>query len=169
MTKQITLTRGKVALVDDADYDWLNKYKWHACGPARLLYATRLAGYKNDLDKRGYRKMIKRGMHVEIMKPEPGMFVDHINRNSLDNRRANLRLCTKADNCRNARKEKVNATSKYIGVSRVKPTHKWRANCKKKLIGSFSCEIEAAKAYDKSARAAFGDFAVCNFDEVGNV
>jgi len=97
------------------------------------------------------------------------MVADHINHNGLDNRKANLRLATPADNARNARYPKINTSSKYRGVWYNRQTQKWRAtirvNRKRKQIGYFHNEVEAAKAYDRAARKFYREFAVLNFEK----
>jgi len=106
-------------------------------------------------------------MHRIIIDVPEGMFVDHINHNGLDNRKANLRPATPAENARYARYPKINTSSKYRGVWYNKQTKKWRAtivvNRKRKQIGYFKHEIDAARAYDESAKKYYRDFAVLNF------
>jgi hypothetical protein len=98
------------------------------------------------------------------------MFIDHINHNGLDNRKANLRPATPAENARYARYPKINTSSKYRGVwyDRKRP-HKWRAsirvNRKRKHLGYFKNETDAAKAYDRAAKLYYKDFAVLNFKD----
>ncbi len=108
-------------------------------------------------------------MHREIIDVPEGWFVDHINHNGLDNRKANVRPATPADNARNARYPRRNTSSKYRGLWYNKKKKRWRAqitlNNKKKQIGYFKNEIDAAKAYDKAAKKYFGDFAILNFEE----
>lgn len=84
--KTIKLTQNKTVKVDDSDYQWLNQYKWyfHVQG-----YAVRKSKGKAIL------------MHRLIMNTPEGMDTDHINRDKLDNRRENLRVCTHAENMRN--------------------------------------------------------------------
>ena len=100
-----------------------------------------------------------------IMNCPKGKEVDHKNGNTLDNRHSNLRVCTHQENCRNRRPNK-NCVSSYKGVSWFKG--KWTAiiNCngKHRYLGRFKNEIDAAKAYDKAAKKAFGEFACLNFE-----
>jgi hypothetical protein len=95
------------------------------------------------------------------------MCVDHINNNSLDNRKANLRLATPAQNARNRRKMATKTSSKYKGVSYHSGQKKWcaaiRVDGQYKYFGLFKNEIDAAKAYDKAARKHHKEFAVLNF------
>ena len=105
-------------------------------------------------------------MHREVMSaPEP-LLVDHININSLDNRKANLRLATGMQNNWNTRKGFNKGTSKYKGVGWIKKTKKWRARfrCNHKAVhlGSFDDEKEAARAYNKAISELRGEFAVLN-------
>jgi len=107
-------------------------------------------------------------MHRIIIEVPVGLFVDHINHNGLDNRKANLRLATPADNARYARYPKINTSSRYRGVWYIKQRKKWRAtivvNRKRKQIGYFKHEIDAARAYDKAAKLYYGDFAILNLE-----
>jgi hypothetical protein len=108
-------------------------------------------------------------MHREVIDVPDDLFVDHINHNGWDNRKANLRPATPADNARYARYPKINTTSKYRGVWYNRQTGKWRAtivvNRKRKQIGYFRNEIDAAKAYDKAAKRYYGQFAIFNFPD----
>jgi len=108
-------------------------------------------------------------MHRVIIDVPDNLFVDHINHNGLDNRKANLRPATPADNARYARYPKINTSSKYRGVWYNKQIKKWRAailvNCKRKHLGYFKNEIDAAKAYDKAAKLYYKDFAILNFND----
>ena len=106
-------------------------------------------------------------MHREVIHPPDNLFVDHINHNGLDNRKANLRLATYAQNSYNRKQFRKRQTSKYTGVSWIKQIKKWRViicyNGKKKFIGYFKDEKQAAKAYDKAAKKYHGEFASLNF------
>lgn len=104
-----------------------------------------------------------------------GMFCDHINHNGLDNRKANLRPATNAQNIWHRRKFirrtpgglKNPFRSKYKGVDWAKDMKRRRAritvNGKRMYLGSFDNEIDAAKAYDQAAKKYHGDFAGLNF------
>lgn len=156
--KEINLDKGKVALVDDSDYEWLSSLKWRAHNPSgrerRSFYA--LTGYKGV------------AMHRMITNCPNGLHVDHINGDSLDNRRSNLRVCTPKENNRNRRAViSKRSKSKYLGVDLDRAGKKWVArigvNYKKFHLGTFTSEEEAARIYDIHARAAFGEFANLNF------
>ena len=147
------------ALVDDCDYEELNKYRWHAVkASGGLIYANRTPRIK------GKNKPIK--MHTAIMGHVDGKQVDHRSGDTLDNQRANLRHCSHAENMMN-RKINSNNTSGYKGVSWDKAMNKWLAsiqlNGKSIHIGYFFCLIKAAKAYDTAAVELFGEFARLNF------
>jgi hypothetical protein len=103
--------------------------------------------------------------HREIMDPPPGMVVDHANRDKLDNRRANLRVCTQSQNLYNSAKS-PGGSSRYKGVSIVGRTGRWLAQIriagKQTHLGRFTNEADAAHAYDDAAKATFGEFALLN-------
>ena len=158
--KLIPLTQDKFAIVDAEDYEWLNQYKWYASRNENGdYYAKRM--------ERGTRRQII--MHRVITEAPPGLLVDHRNHNGLDNRRSNLRICTKAENVRNQLPR--GGTSRYKGVSWSKSNKKYAATirCNKQRfhLGWFDDEIAAAKAYDEKARELFGEFAYLNFPAEG--
>ena len=108
-------------------------------------------------------------MHREVANTPDGLVCDHINGNSLDNRKANLRSATHLQNCWNARKYSQSCSSKYKGVMFYKMRQKWGATIcvhgKKIFLGLFVDEIQAAKEYDEAAKKHFGEFAALNFPE----
>lgn len=152
--KEIPLTQGKIALVDDADYEWLSQWKWHFT-PS---YKNAGAGYAKRSDRSA--------MHRIILNAPKDKEVDHINRNSLDNRRENLRLVTLAQNRRNRSKHKL-TKSQFKGIVWDKQQNRWVARIKLNrkfiVLGRFATEIDAAHAYDEGARLYHGDFASTNF------
>ena len=164
MTKEIPLTQGKIALVDDEDYERVNQYKWCAVRYGDNFYANRNGGKAGKLNRTFIVKM-----HREVLGDPADMIVDHINHNGLDNRKANLRIVTKEQNLWNSRKNISYGTSIYKGVTFFKRDNRWRAyiTYKKKhiFIGSFPDEQAAAKAYDEKAKQLFGEFAYLNFGE----
>lgn len=161
--KKISLTKGKFALVDDADFEYLNQWKWCASKSrkSKTFYAMRNA--RENGKNVGYR------MHSVLMQTPKGMKTDHRNGDGLDNRRENLRVCNHANNLMNQSK-RIDNKSGYKGVrffprSRSK-TNPWRAEIrfegKTRHLGLFPSLIAAAEAYDKSAKELFGDFAKLN-------
>jgi hypothetical protein len=152
--KLIPLSQGKFAIVDPRDYDQLSQYKWTAAKSPNTFYAVR------SVQGRQIR------MHRLITSAPKGLVVDHINHNGLDNRKSNLRLCTRSENARNQRPQ-TNCSSKYKGVCWHKNQKRWLArvysNGVTYHLGSFKSEIKAAKAYDKKAGELFGQYAHLNF------
>lgn len=159
--RKIRLTQGYFAKVDQRDYEYLCRYKWCVNMTPNSKYARCTKFYKT-----GKSRTVM--MHRLIMEPPRGYVVDHINGDGLDNRRANLRLATCAQNGRNRRKIKK-GISRYKGVGWEESTGKWRAriiiNRKKISLGCYKDEIAAARAYDKAAKKYHGEFARLNFPE----
>jgi hypothetical protein len=160
--KFIPLTKGYSAIVDAADYEWLSQWKWHT----RIRHGkTAYAGRLQRIEKLpNHRKSHLILMARQICGLERGdkRVVDHINHNTLDNRRSNLRICLQGQNARNRRKDKDN-TSGYKGVSRNKQNGKWivriRFNYRQITVGTFISLEDAAKAYKDAANSLFGEFA----------
>ena len=159
--RRIPISQGKFAIVDPDDYERISRHKWYACRRNRTYYAIR-GQWSPALKKR-----LTISMHREIIDVPDDLFVDHINHNGWDNRKANLRPATAAENAQNARYPKINTTSKYRGVWYNKKKKRWRAvigiNNTRKVIGSFRNEIDAAIAYDRAAKKYHKEFAVLNF------
>jgi len=160
MSKEIQLTQGKVAIVDDEDYEWLSQWKWYAVKSYNMFYAVR------NITKPGGKQTLIL-MHRVILGLEPGdpQLCDHKNHTGLDNRRDNLRICNNSQNHQNECLRR-NHSSAFKGVSWRKSRNKWRAligvDGKQKHLGYFNSEIEAVKAYDESAKIYFGEFACIN-------
>ncbi len=158
----IPLTKRKFAIVDPPDFLWLNNFNWHVVENNGYFYACRRVSVEEVYPS----KTIQ--MNREILNAPPGLLVDHINHDTLDNRRCNLRLATYVENGRNRRKSpRRRKSSKYKGVSFRKRRNCWRAciSVSGRIIqlGEFKSERQAAKAYDTAARKYFGEFACLNF------
>ena len=153
--RYIPLTKGKFAIVDAADYEWLSKHKWYAQqGPRRnTCYACRRDGGRTVF------------MHREIMKPAKGEVVDHENGNGADNRRANMRNCSQLQNTQNSRRRR--GKSRFRGVYRRGDKWGARVSYKGKTyhLGLYDDEVEAAKVRDRKAYELAGPFAYLNFPE----
>lgn len=165
--KEIQLTQGKVAIVDDWNYDWLNMDNWCAQKTPENWYAVRHIRLQNPdypIDKQPENLLIS--MHRQILNPPAGYISDHIDHNGLNNLESNLRVCTFAQNQRNRQKTQKKTSSQYKGVWRDKKHKRWVTNIKDEYVGCFEDEIEAAKAYDTKALELFGEFACLNFPPV---
>lgn len=145
--------------MDDADYDWLNQYKWCA------ILGT---GAQTRIDAR---RVL---MHVLMMDGSPLKRIDHKDRNPFNNQRGNLRIATQQQNTHNRAPHILRKyPSPYKGVydlDAYNPQHKHglrfeaKIYCKKYYnVGKFATAEEAARAYDAKAKELFGDFAYLNF------
>lgn len=141
--KEIKLTQGMVALVDDADFEELSRFRWALARRSHTCYAIRHVRREDGI-------RTTEAMHRYVMCPNAGMVIDHINHNGLDNRRENLRIVSSRENSQNLR-PKPGRSSKYMGVSWHKASLRWlaqaRMNGENRCIGIFDSEIEAAAAY----------------------
>jgi hypothetical protein len=150
--KEIKLSQGMVALVDDEDYDYLNQWKWCVTIGAGTYYAVR------KINNRLLR------MHRLILNAPNNFQVDHIDHNGLNNQRSNIRLCNNSQNHMN---RKPHGNSKYLGVSFKKSRNKFEVGIKvmgkMKHLGYYDNENDAARIYDKVAKKYFGEFANLNF------
>ncbi len=162
LMRQIQLTRGQVALVDDDTFEWLNQWSWYAkkVPNSEIHYAAR------TFRKNGMKREIS--MHRLILDiTDNKIFGEHKDGDGLNNQRHNLRIATQAQNNMN-RKAHRDSASKFLGVSLVDRKY-WRTQlCKDGVFvyrKCFKTEIEAAKAYDNVAIIHFGHFARLNFPE----
>jgi hypothetical protein len=152
----LPLSRGLVALVDRADLDWLSQWKWcattHPRGPS---YAVR----RERSTKRTHY------MHRELAAPPAGLLVDHINGDTLDNRRVNLRLATFSQNAANT--TVVRAASGFRGVHHDRRNGRFQARCRFQgtnyHLGLFNSAEEAARTYDAFILRMHGPYARLNF------
>jgi|SRR6266850_2799308 len=146
----IPLTKGQNAIVDAEDFEHINQWNWCAqwCEETQSFYAQRGGGVR---------------IHQVILGCKWG---DHKNHDTLDNRRENLRKCTRSQNCRNARIRRDN-TSGFKGVGWHERIKKWEArivvNKKQKYLGVFASKEDAARAYDIAAEVYHREFALKNF------
>jgi hypothetical protein len=143
--KYIELTQGKQAIIDDADFNLLSRYKWG--------FNSRYARNSNF-----------QSMQSFLIDNPNGLEIDHINRNTLDNRRSSLRLCSRNENLANREKFKNNKSG-YKGVSWNKQYQKWCTQAQfkgKRLIAYFDDVLEAARAYNEFAGQLHQEFAVLN-------
>jgi len=160
--KQIKLTQGKIALVDNEDFEWLSQWKWS-------LKVTKWGDYvyrQKMIDRKSYSFM----MHREILEHHgvnlDNLVTDHINHDGLDNRKENLRAATNSQNQMNRRL--ITTRNGYKGVN-LRRNGKYRAsstlNQKSIHLGYFNSKEEAARAYNKFAKENFGEFAL--FNQIG--
>jgi hypothetical protein len=152
--KTIPLTRGKEALVDDEDYEFLMQWKWHYRKDARTGYASRWV--------RSQRKQYVVWMHHTVCQRAgitlDGKQCDHRDQNGLNNRRSNLRPATQIENNRNQRRRQDN-TSGVKGVDWYARSQKWRVRVAGECIGYFQLLEHAHQARDQAAKKVFGTFA----------
>lgn len=149
---------GLFVKIDDADHESLSKYTWWVFGssPERKYVGTEalISG-----------KLKKFYIHRLIMGFPVGMDIDHINGDVLDNRRINLRVCTRSENVQNMRNVR-GGSSKYKGVYWSTQERKWRAmiglNGKGRSLGYYKSERSAAISYNKAAIKLFGEYAKLN-------
>lgn len=153
--KKIPLTQGKFALVDDEDYAEISKFKWHSSH-----------GYA-QAGKKVSGKWVMIYLHRVVNMTPAGMYTDHINGNKLDNRRGNLRTCTKSQNSMNRGATKQNRNG-IKGVSYISSRRKWGVQIeyggKSKRIGYFDSSNEALLAYNIAAKKYHGEFARLNYE-----
>lgn len=155
--KTIPLTQGYFTKVDDEDYEKFAIYRWYADSSRKSEIRAVRSIYTKE-------KIIRITLSRAIMNVPSELKVDHINHDTLDNRKCNLRICTQTQNTRNRIKPSTN-TSGYKGVSiqRGCITKKWKASVGDNYLGLYRTSKQAARAYDKKAKEIFGEFAEVNF------
>lgn len=157
--KKIKLTRGQSVMVDDEDYNRMNKWEWFAEKQHDRYYASRvfLIG--------GLRIKVK--MANLIMDVPKGKICNYIDTNRLNLQKSNLRVCTQAQNLQNQQVQHKCKSSIFKGVSYLKGRNRWQAyikvNGKDVHLGTFKIEMNAALAYDDASRKYYGEFARPNF------
>jgi len=148
---------------DECDHELIVSCGW-------CVLQNRVVGQYGPRGKKKWRRLYRVMLGIE----DPKVFIDHINGNTLDNRRSNLRVCSKAQNSWNTGNRGGDVPYKGVSIHtdpRVKPRQKplyvvyIGAAGKRKNLGYFDCPIEAAKAYDKKAREWHGEFARLNFPD----
>ena len=151
--RKIPLSRGLVAIVDEDDYEWLSRWRWHAT----------CRGYAARNKPKPERGLIF--MHREILELPEGLQGDHINGDKIDNRRCNLRPATDAENHRN-RPLRADNSSGFKGVRRRSDCNRWVAEIsvggRYLYLGLFESAVEAARAYNAAAVLHYGEFAWLN-------
>ena len=158
MSAGIPLSRGLVAIVDDEDFEWLSQWKWSASKQGRDRWRAMRVLWNG-----GNQKAIL--MHRLLLGATAEQTVDHINGNPLDNRRANLRLCSQRKQCLNRRGNLQRKTSRFKGVGWQSGISRWRVDFRERFVGTFLDEVEAARAYDAAAFAFDPEYAWLNFPE----
>lgn len=160
---ELVLTNGFVTIVDEEDFEKVSKFNWSGIlmGGGTKMYACRSIYFS-----KGKTKLIS--LHRFILNvTDKHLQVDHINGNSLDNRKENLRICTGVQNRLN-RSKTIKSTSGYKGVFKTYK-NKWRAQIgwknKKYYLGSYDTKEEAALIYNMKAIELFGEYANLNVIE----
>lgn len=155
--KLIDLTQGKQAIVDDEDYGFLMQWAWQYDGgyARRSVYLGKV---------RGKYKRFNLKMHRVVNKTPDGLETDHINGNKLDNRKKNLRSCTRSQNMSSRGQW---GKSLFKGVRKLPNCNRWivriQVKGKRQYLGTFRSALEAAKAYNVAAKDLQGDFARLNY------
>lgn len=154
--KEIVLSNGMVAKVDNKDFELVSQHNWYATKQEDRFYASAWINGRNV------------SMHRLILGSEAGeLDIDHKDTDGLNNTRENLRIATRSQNVANSRKQK-GTTSRFKGVHVMKEgyikayiMHQYR----RIHLGYFPTEEDAARAYDEAARLYFGEFARPNFPD----
>lgn len=156
--KYIELTQNKKAMVDDADYEWLNSFKWY-------FHPHRQTGYAEHTMKVDGKKTNVKMHHMIIGKPPKGFVTDHQDNNGVNNQRHNLRFCTDAENKRNRGKTRKNSSG-IKGVYWQKQISRWYSRImvdnEDIYLGTFDTPEQASEAYNKAALKYHGKYARLN-------
>ena len=163
--RRIPFSQPKCAKVDPADYHRLREYEWFTMKETHTFYAVR----RKRIGTSPKHTIVR--MHRQLINPRNDRLVDHINRDGVDNRTANIREATHAQNMANRKRFRSKTSSIYKGIFFRRGTRRptWqaniRANGKNIYLGCFTDEIDAAKAYDEAAKKYHGEFACLNFPD----
>lgn len=155
--KIIPLSQGYETIIDDNDYDLVTQYSWHVI----FKNANKIPYAQNRIWNKELKKYENWSLHRWLLRPPKNMDIDHINGNSLDNRRSNLQVVPRSMNIFNkAPYHKSKRSSQYRGVCWDKSRNKWSAHIcrqgKQKTIGRYDNEKDAALAYNKEAIKLYG-------------
>jgi hypothetical protein len=162
MSVEIPCTKGYTAVVDDEDYELVSRYSWYADEKGRMVYASTTVRFGPRAENK--KQHIKMHRLIAGVLHDPSILVDHWNRDSLDNRRSNIRIATPTQNSANMSVRHDNTVG-YKGV-RVTISGMYQARIKiagrETNLGSFSTPEEAAMAYNEAAASLHGEFAGLN-------
>lgn len=149
----IKLNNGLIAIIDEDDYEKVKDITWYAdyCKNVKSFYVKTAKCKLRE----------KTSLHRFIVNPPKHMFVDHVNHNTLDNRKSNLRIVTRSQNQMN-QKKRCDNLSGYTGVGFIKDEKKWQAritvNQKTKRLGRFFLKCQAVKARKEAEQKHFGEY-----------
>lgn len=163
--KTIKLTQNRMILVDDEDYEWLNKYHWYLHKTGNMEYARR------DKWKNGERTRIY--MHREIMGFPEGYTIDHKDRNGLNNQKRNLRICSFKQNLKNSKWKSLSGLKGVYPVRSIHKTAKWYSRVcdvisnKRKYVylKASNDKYECAIYSDIAMKIMHGEYAMLNFPD----
>lgn len=151
--KTIELTEGLITFVDDEDYDRILSFGvWKA---------------RKHVNGQYYAMCGNTSMQRVVLNAVKGEVVDHKDGDTLDNRRSNLRVCTRQENAWNSKARRGKSRYKGVWWNYKKWSACYKKNRKTIYLGSFPTEEDAARAYDEAARREFGEFACTNFPKEG--